>query len=321
MNILVTGGAGYIGSLTVKKLQDDGHKVIVVDNLLCGHKESVSCPLVVEDLKKKNKLLSIFKKNNFDAVIHFAAYALAGESMQKPYKYFYNNIQGGLNLLECMKKMSVKYLIFSSSCSVYGIPSKLPVSEKSSINPMSVYGESKAMFEKILKWYSKIYGINYTTLRYFNAAGASLDGKLGENHNPETHIIPTIINCLLKEKEFTLYGNQYDTPDGTCIRDYIHIEDLASAHVLALKKIVEENKNSIYNLGSGIGYSNFEIIKMIEKVSKKRLKIRIGKARQGDPSIVYADVQKAKSELGFTPRHSDLKTIITTSYNWMKKTI
>lgn len=319
MNILVTGGAGYIGSLTVKQLLTKGHNVIVFDNLEYGHKEAVDCPLVVGDLADKKALFSALKDYNFDAVLHFAAYALAGESMINPYKYFYNNIQGGLNLLELMKEKSTRYMIFSSSCSVYGMPEKLPVTESLRVNPVSVYGESKAMFEDILGWYSKIYDIRYTILRYFNAAGASLDETLGENHNPETHIIPNAINCVLNNKEFTLYGNRYNTPDGTCIRDYVHIEDLALAHILALEKIVKEGKNKIYNLGSGKGYSNLEIINMIEKVSNKKLKVKVEKPRQGDPPVIYANGQKAKNELGFTPKYSDLETIIKTAYGWAKK--
>jgi UDP-glucose 4-epimerase len=318
MKILVTGGAGYIGSVTVKRLLEKKHDVTVLDNLIYGHRESVTCPLIVEDLTNKDRLFSTLKNSNFDAVIHFAAYALAGESMTDPYKYFYNNIQGGLNLLELMKEKSIKYIIFSSSCSVYGNPNTLPVIESTPISPVSVYGESKAMFENILSWYSKIFGIKYVALRYFNAAGASLDGTLGENHSPETHIIPTAISCAIKDREFSIFGKDYKTPDGTCIRDYIHVEDLANVHILALQKIIKENKNDIYNIGSGKGYSNLEIVRMVEDVSNTKLKLKYEKPRLGDPPVIYANNKKATDELGFIPKYSELRTIIETAYNWLR---
>lgn len=316
MNVLVTGGAGYIGSVTVKRLQEAGVDVVVLDNLLYGHKNSINCPLIITDLTNKDELFSSLKNYKFDAVIHLAAYALAGESMTNPSKYFYNNLQGGINLLEFMKEASIKYLIHSSSCSIYGTPKELPIKETSQKCPESVYGETKLMFESIISWYSKLYNLSYINLRYFNAAGASLDGKLGESHNPETHIIPVAIKCAIEGKKFRVFGNNYKTPDGTCIRDYIHIEDLAAAHIQVLKNLTSNNISNSYNLGTGKGYSNLEVIRMIEKVGKLKIYTEFTDPRPGDPPIIYADCDKAKKELQFWPKYSDLKTIIETAYKW-----
>lgn len=318
MRILVTGGAGYIGSITVKCLQKNSVDVVVLDNLVYGHKDSVSCPLIVEDLVDKERVFLALKDYQFDAVIHFAAYALAGESMVHPYKYFYNNIQGGLNLLELMKEKSIPYIVYSSSCAVYGSPKSLPVKESDPTIPESVYGESKLMFEKLLSWYEQIYDIKSISLRYFNAAGASLDSELGENHDPETHLIPTAINCLLEGKELKIFGNNYQTKDGTCIRDYVHVEDLAVAHLHAIQKLESDGTSAIYNLGSGKGYSNLEVVRMIEKVSGSKLNIKYTNTRVGDPPAVYADIKKAKNEINFSPKYSDLKTIVETACKWHK---
>ncbi len=319
MNVLVTGGAGYIGSVTAKLLQNNGHEVVVFDNLKGGHKESVSSKLVVGDLLNKEDIGSGLKDENFDAVVHFAALALAGESMDQPFSYFQNNILGGLNLLEFMKQKNIKHIVFSSTCAIYGTPKILPVGENAEKSPESVYGESKLAFEKILHWYDEIYGIKHINLRYFNAAGSSLDGSLGENHNPETHIIPLAIKAALEGSEFSLYGNDYDTPDGTCIRDYIHVEDLAQAHILALEKMNKGNISSSYNLGVGKGYSNLEVLEMVKKISGKDFPIKIAPRRLGDPAVVYADNTKARAELGFEPKYSDLETIVKTAWEWHKK--
>lgn len=320
MRILVTGGAGYIGGITVKRLLEQGHEVIVFDNLAYGHKEAVSCPIIVGDLTDKEFLFSSLKAENFDAVIHFAAYALAGESMQNPYKYFQANLVGGLNLLELMREKNVKKIVFSSTCAIYGFPDKLPVKEDEKKKPVSVYGESKLMFESILDWYDKIYGIKSIRLRYFNAAGAALDGSLGEDHDPETHIIPIAINVALGKKDaFTLYGNDYKTPDGTCVRDYIHVEDLATVHINAIKKLEETNKSDYFNLGTGNGYSNLEVLEMVKKISGVDFKINITERREGDPDTIYADNEKARKELNFDPKYSDLKTIVETAWKWHSK--
>jgi UDP-glucose 4-epimerase len=319
MRILVTGGAGYIGSITVRYLLSQGHEVIVYDNLVYGHRESIDCPLIVGDLEDKDFLFKSFEDKKFDGVIHFAAYALAGESMQNPYKYFYSNLTGGLNLLELMKRNQIKHIIFSSSCSIYGAPDKLPVSEKESKKPESVYGESKLMFEKILDWYDKVTDIRHIDLRYFNAAGAAIDGSLGENHDPESHIIPIAIKAALNKTPFPLFGDDYDTPDGSCIRDYIHVEDLAIAHLQALNKVMETNQSDSFNLGKGKGYSNLEVVETIKKISGLDIAIEKKPRRLGDPSVIYADNSKAVSQLNFNPKYSDLETIINTAWNWHNK--
>lgn len=316
MRLLVTGGAGYIGSVTVRELQKAGHEVVVYDNLVYGHKESVSAPLVVGDLLDleflKNKV-----EGTFEAVIHFAAYALAGESMQNPYKFFQSNLQGGLNLLEFMRERKIPNIIFSSTCAIYGAPEKLPVTENESKKPESVYGESKLMFETILDWYDQIYGIKHINLRYFNACGATVDGLLGEDHDPETHIIPIAIQTALgKFESFKLFGTDYKTPDGTCIRDYIHVLDLANAHIQALEKIKSTGKSDFFNLGTGKGYSNREVLDMVKKVSNVNFKIEEIERRPGDPDAIYADNSKAMQELGFNPQFSDLETIVSTAWNW-----
>lgn len=318
MKILVTGGAGYIGSITAKLLQDKGNEVVVFDNLKGGHRESVSSKLVVGDLLSKGDINKL-NDESFDAVVHFAALALAGESMDQPFVYFQNNILGGLNLLEYMKQKNIKYIVFSSTCAIYGTPKTLPVTEDAQKSPESVYGESKLAFEKILNWYDQIYGIKHINLRYFNAAGASLDGSLGENHNPETHIIPRAIRAALGEFEFELYGKDYDTKDGTVIRDYIHVEDLASAHLLAIDKLVSTGKSDNFNLGVGRGYSNLEVLAMIKKISGKDFPIKTVSRRVGDPPSIYSDNSKAEKELGFAPKHSDLETIVKTAWDWHKK--
>lgn len=319
MRVLVTGGAGYIGSVTVAELLKKGHEVVVFDNLVYGHKDSIKASLIVGDLLD----LEFMRKNitgDFDAVIHFAAYALAGESMQNPYKYFQSNLQGGLNLLEFMHERNIPSIIFSSSCSIYGYPSTLPVTEDEPKKPESVYGESKLMFEDILSWYDKVHNIKHINLRYFNAAGALLDGSLGEDHDPETHIIPIAIKTSLGEnKSFKLLGTDYDTPDGSCIRDYIHILDLAQAHIDALKRIDETKESDSFNLGTGNGYSNKEVLAMVKKVSGVDFAVEEAPRRVGDPAIIYADNTKAKEKLGFNPQYSDLETIVKTAWEWHKQ--
>jgi UDP-glucose 4-epimerase len=317
MRILVTGGAGYIGSITVKELINSGYETVVFDNLVYGHRDAVSCKLIEGDLLDRATLNTI--EGSFDAVIHFAAYALAGDSMNNPYKYFNSNLQGGLNLLEFMKDRKINNIIFSSTCAIYGYPSTLPVTENESKKPESVYGESKLMFENILKWYEKIYGIKHINLRYFNAAGATLEGDLGEDHDPETHIIPIAIKAAQgKTSRFKLFGNDYNTPDGTCIRDYIHVLDLAKAHTQALEKIIKTKKSDYFNLGTGKGHTNKEVIDMVKKISGTDFDIEIANRRIGDPDAIFADKTKAEKELGFNPKYSELQTIIETAWNWHK---
>lgn len=319
MKILVTGGAGYIGSHTVAELLKQDHEVTVFDNLVYGHKEAITCPLVVGDLLKREEINQVFEKEKFDGVIHFAAYALAGESMKEPGKYFENNLLGGLNLLEAMKNHQVNKIVFSSTCATYGYPEKLPVVEEESKKPVSVYGESKLMFEKVLFWYDQLFGIKNVCLRYFNAAGASVTGEIGEDHKPETHIIPIAMQVALGQREkFTVFGTDYQTPDGTNVRDYIHVLDLASAHIKALEYLTQESSSNYFNVGTGNGYSNKQILDMVKKVTGVDFEVEYGPRREGDPDAIYADNSKIKQVLGWEPKYSDLQTIIETAWNWHK---
>ncbi|HEX7042792.1 MAG TPA: UDP-glucose 4-epimerase GalE [Patescibacteria group bacterium] len=318
MKILVTGGAGFIGSITVKALQKAGHDVVVFDNLEYGHKEAVSVPLVVGDLLDKESFAGL-DAYKFDAVIHFAAYLQVAESMKDPAKYFNNNVQGGVNLLEYMREKKIPYIVFSSTAAIFGTPLHTPIEEDAPKNPTSVYGESKLMFEKVLSWYDKLFGIKSVALRYFNAAGAALDGSLGEDHSPETHIIPVAMQKAMKNEEFLLFGSDYDTPDGTCIRDYIHVEDLAKAHILAIEYLSKGEKSNTFNLGVGRGYSNKEVVEMVKKVIGIDFKVKMEERRPGDPSILLADNKKSKEVLKFEPEYSDLETIVKTAWEWQKK--
>ena len=319
MKILVVGGAGYIGSHTVSELLKKGYEVLVFDNLSSGHKEAVECPLVEEDLLNKKQIEKVFENQKIDGVIHFAALSAAGESMKEPGRYFENNLQGGVNLLEAMKKFGVNKIVFSSSCAIYGYPEKLPVNEEEDKKPVSVYGETKLMFEKILYWYDQLFGIKSVSLRYFNAAGASLDGSIGEDKRPLTNIIPVAMKVVLGQQEkFTLFGDDYPTPDGTCIRDYVHVLDLAEAHIKALDYLFKENESNQFNVGTGRGYSNKEVLEMIKRVTGVDFKIEVGSRRPGDPAAIFADNSKIKRILGWEPKYSGLETIIETAWNWHK---
>lgn len=320
MKILVTGGAGYIGSITNRMLQDAGFETVIFDNLSEGHRKAVGTTRLIEgDLKDKEGIERVFQSEKFDAVVHFAAKALAPESMEQPYGYFQNNILGGLNLLEAMRKGGSNKIVFSSTCAVYGYPKNLPVDENSPQNPVSVYGETKRMFESILAWYGKLYKISSISLRYFNAAGATEDGRLGEDHKTETHIIPLAIKAALENKPFTLYGDKYDTPDGTCLRDYIHVIDLAAAHVLALTRLTKTGASAVYNLGTQKPYSNKEVVAMVKKVTGKNFFIEVAPPRVGDPAAIYADSTKAKKELGWQPKYDNLEKVVKTAWEWHRK--
>lgn len=320
LKIAITGGAGYIGSFTTKYLLNQGFRnLVILDNFSTGHKQTCFSRYIEVDLLDKQKLNEIFKKEGFDAVIHFAALIVVPHSMENPYKYFHHNIDSSLNLLEIMKENNVKNIVFSSSCAVYGTPLKLPISEAEPLKPESVYAETKAMIETIIQWYKKIFGINFAILRYFNAAGASVDGSNGEDHDPETHIIPCAINNLLEGKPIDIFGNDYPTSDKTCIRDYIHVEDLASAHYLALKYIMEKASSDIFNLGVGHGYSNIEVVKAIIEEAKKynlsgsfEFKLR----RAGDTPVLYADNSRAKERLSWKPQHTDIHSIVDSVLKW-----
>lgn len=320
MKFLVTGGAGYIGSITNWLLKSEGHETVIFDNLINGHKQAIGeTKLIVGDLRKPQDIEAVFQNDHFDAVIHFAALALAGESMQKPFEYFHNNIDGGINLLEVMRKHGCKTIIFSSTCAVYGFPKKLPVTEESPIAPASVYGASKRNFEEILEWYEKIYGIRHARLRYFNACGALSDGTLGEDHPLETHIIPVALHAAASDKPFTVFGKDYQTKDGTCIRDYIHVLDLASAHLKAAEYIAKNNVSLTVNLGVGKGYSNLDILKAVATVTGIKIKIEYVKRRWGDPDAIFADNTKAKKLLQWEPKFVDLTSIIETAWAWHQK--
>ncbi len=317
--ILVTGGAGYIGSINVQVLKKEGFEPIIFDNLVTGHKESITQEKFYQgDLVKDVSLLDkVFKKEKPEAVIHFAAMSLVGESVVNPQKYFTNNLIGALNLLKVMLENKVLKIVFSSTAAVYGEPKKVPIDENATKNPTSPYGESKLMIEKILDWYGQAYGLNSIALRYFNACGALLDGSLGEDHHPETHLIPAAMQATLSQKDFKLFGNDYPTPDGTCIRDYIHVLDLAQAHILALKAF--QKGFQFYNIGTNHGFSNLEVLKMIKKISGIDFKIIISGRRAGDPARLIAKAEKIRKEWSWKPQYSDLETIVKSAWTWHKK--
>lgn len=321
MKILVTGGAGYIGGFMVKHLLDRGDEVIVVDSLERGHKDAIDsrATFLQGNLLDKSFVASVFGSNKFDGVIHFAGFISMGESVENPFIYFQNNIFTTLNIMEEMVKTKTDNLIFSSTAGVYGNPTILPIPEDHPKNPENPYGESKLIVEKLMNWYQKTHGLSSVALRYFNASGAALDGSLGEQHNPETHIIPNIIKAILENKSFKLFGTDYKTKDGTCVRDYIHVLDLANAHTLALEKLSKDKGMFTYNVGTGSGYSNKEIIEAVKKVSGKELQVEESERRPGDADELIADVSKIKSELNFTPEYSDLETIVSSAWKWHSK--
>lgn len=320
MNIAVTGGAGYIGSFMTHSLCERGDNVFVIDNFLKGYREAVDprAKVIQGDLLDEEFVRETFGTlDKLDAVMNFAGLIEVAQSVDKPGLYFHSNIDSILNVLEQIKEKKVKF-IFSSTAAVYGVPQKIPIPEDHPKNPKNPYGASKLMIEEILYWYNKRYNLSVTALRYFNASGAAIDGTLGERHNPESHIIPNAINALLENKPFHLFGTDYNTPDGTCVRDYIHVLDLIDSHILALDKM-QDGKMSIFNVGTGHGYSNKDIIGMIEKVSGQRLEVVTDMRREGDPDELVADPSKIKSELGFEPKHSDLETIVKSAYLWHSK--
>lgn len=318
MAILLTGGAGYIGSITNKVLREEGYETVIFDNLFRGHKEALgNTHLVVGDLRNPADLKKVFSEHHIDAVIHFAALALAGESVQKPAEYFEVNIDGTRNLLDAMAAHQCPHIVFSSTCAVYGTPKSPPVSERTPIAPESPYGTSKRKAEELIIHYEKTRGITSIILRYFNACGAALDGSLGEHHDPETHIIPTLLDVALgKKNHFDLYGTDYATKDGTCVRDYIHVLDLADAHSKGLSFLKKQDGSEIFNLGTGHGYSNQEVISMVESVTKRSIAMTHNPRRPGDPAAIWADSRKANTTLGWQPRYSDLNTIIASAWKW-----
>ncbi len=321
MKILVTGGGGYIGSFMVKKLLDDGNKVVLADSLERGYESKLDqrADFMKGDLKDPEFVSTLFKETSYDAVMHFAAYISVAESMEDPALYFKNNVISTVNLLEEMRKSDTKRFIFSSTGTVYGAPSQIPTPESHPKNPENPYAESKLMVEKLLHWYYHIYGIGYAVLRYFNAAGAALDGSMGESHDPETHLIPNAINAALKNSDFSLFGGDYETRDGTAVRDYIHVLDVVEAHLLTLEKLKEQNGEYIYNVGTAKGHTNKEVIDAVKKISGVDFPVNVKPRRAGDVAETISDNSKIKEELGFVPKHSDLETIIKTAWNWHEK--
>jgi len=321
MKILVTGGAGYIGGFMTERLVADGHSVVVVDSLERGHKESLveGITFVQGNLLDGDFVKELFSKNKFEVVMHFAAYISVNESMMEPGLYFRNNVFTTIQLLDAMRAHDVKNFIFSSTGTVYGTPKTQPIPETHTKSPENPYAESKLMVENILKWYQQAYGIGFAVLRYFNASGAALDGSRGETHDPETHLIPCAINAALENKEFVLYGDDYPTPDGTCVRDYIHVLDLVEAHMLTLAKLKKENGAYTYNVGTGKGSSNKDILAAVKKISNSNFPIIIKERREGDVAETVADVAKIQAELGFVAKYSDLETIISSAWKWHTK--
>lgn len=316
--ILVTGGAGYIGSHTVKLLVESGYEVLVYDSMELGHPEAVVGGTIVEgDLRDKDRLYETFASYPVDGVIHFAAYASVPDSVANPDRYFENNIGGGLNLLNAMRDHGVKRIIFSSSAATYGEPLHVPIEETHPQNPTNPYGESKLMFEKILKWYDVAYGIKSVSLRYFNAAGADPDGRIGEDHDPEGHLIPIVLQVALGQRECVkVFGTDWDTPDGTCVRDYIHVTDLADAHLLSLKALEQGAPTTAYNLGNGDGQSVRQVIETASEVVGRPISWVAAPRRPGDPAKLVASSEKLRKELGWKPRYPELRKIIETAWAW-----
>jgi UDP-glucose 4-epimerase len=321
MNILVLGGAGYIGSHFVKKALEANNQIIVIDNLSTGHKKSLpeNIKFYQGDVRDENFMDNVFMKEKIDACVHFCAFSLVGESMKNPLKYFDNNVIGAIRLVEAMVKHDIKKIVFSSTAAVYGSHEKMPITEGFSTEPSNPYGESKLFMEKIFKWSDLAYGIKYVSLRYFNVAGAASDGTIGEVHNPETHLIPIVLEVPLNKRDkLTIFGDDYKTKDGTCIRDYIHVEDLAEAHLLALDYLSKGNDSNIFNLGSQTGYSNLEILNTAKKVTEKPIPVVIGDRRPGDPDMLIASNQKAKEVLHWEVK-KDIKQIISTAWQFHQK--
>ena len=316
--VLVVGGAGYIGSHMCKYLHGKGFKPVVLDNLSLGHRESVKWgPLYEGELDDSKILSDIFKNHNIKAVMHFAAFCYVGESVTEPLKYYQNNVAATLGLLSSMIEHGIDKMIFSSSCATYGEPDCLPISEGQSQQPINPYGRSKLMMENILDDLDMANGVKSVCLRYFNAAGADPDGELGEDHDPETHLIPLVLYAALGSlKELTVFGNDYPTDDGTCIRDYIHINDLAQAHYLALLHLLDGGESKKYNLGNGSGYSILEVIQTVIRVSGKEIKYKFADRRVGDPAVLVGASEKATRELEWKPKFNSLENIIQTAWDW-----
>ncbi len=319
MTVLVLGGAGYIGSHTVYELIDKGEDVVIVDNLETGYKEAVhpKARFYQGDIRNREFVDKVFEKEKIDAVIHFAANSLVGESMTNPLKYYDNNLNGTKVLLESMIAHDVKKIVFSSTAATYGEPEKVPILETDKTEPTNCYGETKLSMEKMFKWTDKAHGLKYVSLRYFNACGAHKSGEIGEAHNPETHLIPLVLQVPNKKREaINIYGDDYDTKDGTCVRDYIHVTDLAQAHILAVDYLVKGGESDIFNLGNGVGFTVKEIVEAAEEVTDSNIPAVITPRRAGDPAKLIASSEKAKKILGWKPEFEDVKEIIATAWKW-----
>ncbi|HMA59168.1 MAG TPA: UDP-glucose 4-epimerase GalE [Halanaerobiales bacterium] len=321
MSVLVTGGAGYIGSHVVKDLVENDFDVITVDNLQKGHKKAVlGGKLIVGDIKDTEFLQEVFSYNKIEAVVHLAADSLVGESMEDPGKYYHNNLDNGIKLLDVMLENGVKNIVFSSTAAVYGEPEEVPIKEDHPIDPGNPYGESKYFFEKVMERYDQLFDLNYISLRYFNAAGADPSGQIGEDHDPETHLIPLVLDTALgKRDKLYIFGTDYETRDGTCVRDYIHVNDLASAHTLALQALMQGKESSIFNLGNGEGYTVKEVIETARQVTGEIIPAENSERRAGDPAVLIASSKKIQKELNWQAEYPDLETIIKTAWNWHKK--
>jgi len=320
-SILVTGGAGYIGSHTVKELMRHGHDVVVFDNLSTGHREFVLTDKFVEgDLLDPDSLRMCFERFSFDSVLHFAALTSVPDSVRDPRRYYQTNLIGGLNLLQVMLEHDVKNLIFSSTAAIYGSPEEIPIPEEHPKNPESPYGRTKWVFEQILEDYGRAYGLRSISLRYFNAAGSAPSGEIGEWHDPESHLIPIVLEVAQgKRKQIEIFGTDYDTPDGTCIRDFIHVSDLAEAHVLALQHLHEGSPSVAYNLGTGVGHSVREVVDVCRAVTNLKIRTIEAPRRPGDLPKLLADSRNAHKELGWNPRYPELETIVRTAWDWMTR--
>jgi UDP-glucose 4-epimerase len=322
MAILVCGGAGYVGSHAVHELIQQNEDVVIVDNLQTGHKQAIhpQAKFYQGDIRDAVILDKIFTENKIDAIIHFAANSLVGESMVEPLKYFNNNVYGMQVLLESMVKHKIDKIVFSSTAAVYGEPKRVPIMEDDETNPTNPYGETKLTMEKMMKWVNKANGINYVSLRYFNVAGALDDGSIGEDHTPETHLIPLILQVPLgKRDHITIFGEDYPTEDGTCLRDYIHVIDLADAHIRAMNYLRSGHESNIFNLGNGKGFSVKEMIAAAEKATGESIKVEIGARRAGDPAQLIASSEKAQTVLGWKPRYTNIEQIIKTAWTFHKK--
>lgn len=316
MRVLVTGGAGYIGSFTVRALSEAGHDVVVYDNLSFGHPEAVDVELVVGDLSDARALETCFAEGRFDAVVHLAAAIEAGESMRDAARFFENNTGNSIRLLNAAVRHGIEHLVFSSTAGVYGDPERVPIKESDRAAPINVYAETKLLTERMLPWYERVHGLHSIALRYFNAAGGALDGSMGQDHEPASHILTLAIKAALGQHRFILFGDDYSTPDGTCIRDYIHVLDLATAHVGALEHLAGGGGSTVLNVGAGTGYSNREIIRTLKQVSGVDFDVEIGPRRPGDPASLVADSARISSSLGWRANNSDLETIVTSAWRW-----